>query len=143
MRIDAIVNGIVIDHIRVGRSMEIYRALHLHKLDCPVAIITNVASKKMGRKDVIKVDTDKPLDLRVIGFVDPDVTIDVIKDGRVVEKKHLELPFEVRDLIRCKNPRCITSVEPDLPHVFRLDGAGNRIYRCIYCEADADSAGHN
>ena len=137
MRIDAIVNGFVIDHIRAGKSMEIYHALHLDRMDCPVAIITNVPSGKMGRKDIIKVDTDQPLDLQVIGFVDPDVTIDVICDGHVVEKKHLELPYEVKDLLRCKNPRCITSAESDLPHVFRLSGDHGRVYRCIYCEAEA------
>ena len=136
MRIDAIVNGFVIDHIRAGKSMEIYRALDLGNKDCPVAIITNVPSKKMGRKDIIKVDTTEQLDLQVIGFIDADVTIDVIKDGRVVEKKHLELPYEVRDLLRCKNPRCITSVELDLPHVFRLSGHTAHVYRCLYCEAE-------
>ena len=139
MRIDAIVNGFVIDHIRAGRSLEIYRALDLGALGCPVAILTNVQSKKMGRKDIIKVDTDRAIDLHLIGFIDPDVTIDVIKDGCVVEKKHLELPYEVKDLIRCKNPRCITSVEPDLPHVFRLGSTAGRIYRCIYCESDANT----
>lgn len=136
MRIDAIVNGFVIDHIHAGKSMELYRALNLGAMDCPVAIITNVPSKKMGRKDIIKVDTEKELDLQVIGFIDPDVTIDVIKNGHVVEKKHLELPFEVRDILRCKNPRCITSVELDLPHVFRLSGHTNHVYRCLYCEAE-------
>ena len=136
MRIDAIVNGFVIDHIRAGKCMEIYRALGLGEKGCPVAIITNVPSKKMGRKDIIKVDTTEALDLQVIGFIDPDVTIDVICDGRVVEKKHLELPYEVRDLLRCKNPRCITSVELDLPHVFRLSGNTEHVYRCLYCEAE-------
>ena len=136
MRIDAIVNGFVIDHIHAGKSMELYRALNLGEMGCPVAIITNVPSKKMGRKDIIKVDTERELDLQVIGFIDPDVTIDVIKDGHVVEKKHLDLPYEVRDLLRCKNPRCITSVELDLPHVFRLSGHTNHVYRCLYCEAE-------
>ena len=139
MRIDAIVNGFVIDHIHAGKSMELYRALNLSAMDCPVAIITNVPSKKMGRKDIIKVDTDRELDLQVIGFIDPDVTIDVIKDGRVVDKKHLDLPYEVRDLLRCKNPRCITSQEVDLPHVFRLSGHTEHVYRCLYCEAEASS----
>ena len=136
MRIDAIVNGFVIDHIRAGKSMDIYHALGLDRMACPVAIITNVPSRKMGRKDIIKVDTVEQLDLQVIGFIDPDVTIDVICDGHVVEKKHLELPFEVRDLLRCKNPRCITSQEQDLPHVFRLSGHSERVYRCLYCEAE-------
>ena len=136
MRIDAIVNGFVIDHIRAGKSMDIYHALGLDRMACPVAIITNVPSRKMGRKDIIKVDTTEQLDLQVIGFIDPDVTIDVIKDGHLVEKKHLELPYEVRDLLRCKNPRCITSQEQDLPHVFRLSGHNAHVYRCIYCEAE-------
>ena len=137
MRIDAIVNGFVIDHIRAGKSMAIYHALGLDRKDCPVAIITNVPSRKMGRKDIIKVDTTEAIDLQVIGFIDPDVTIDVIKDGALVEKKHLELPYEVRDLLRCKNPRCITSQEQELPHVFRLTDREHGTYRCIYCDSSA------
>ena len=136
MNVDSIKNGIVIDHIAAGKGMQLYDLLGLDKLDCSVAIIKNVPSKKMGRKDIIKVDTVEQLDLQVIGFIDPDVTIDVICDGHVVEKKHLELPFEVRDLLRCKNPRCITSQEQDLPHVFRLSGHSERVYRCLYCEAE-------
>ncbi len=137
MTIDSIKNGIVLDHIRAGQSMELYRILGLGDLDCSVAIIKNVQSKKMGRKDIIKIDAQIDLDLDVLGYVDPGITVNLIKNGNRVEKRHVELPKFVRGVIRCKNPRCITSTEQDIEHVFRLTDRNDRIYRCIYCESKA------
>ncbi len=138
MKIDSIVNGIVIDHITAGRGMELYHLLGLDKLDCSVAIIKNVHSNKMGKKDIIKIDSDIPLNMDVLGYVDPGVTVDIIKDENLVDKKSLSLPKEIKNVIFCKNPRCITSTEQELPHVFKLTDKENRIYRCIYCETKAD-----
>lgn len=138
MNIDSIRNGIVIDHITAGRGMEIYRLLGLDKLDCSIAIIKNVHSNKMGKKDIIKIDEDIELDMNVLGYVDPGVTIDIIKDSKLVEKKRATLPREIKNVIFCKNPRCITSTEQELPHVFRLTDEQNRVFRCIYCETKAD-----
>ncbi len=137
MTIDSIKNGIVLDHIRAGQSMELYRILRLSELDCPVAIIKNAQSGKMGKKDIIKIDAQIEVDLDVLGYVDPGITVNIIKDGELVEKRHVELPELVRGVIRCKNPRCITSVEQDIEHVFRLTDRQKRIYRCIYCESKA------
>ena len=137
MTIDSIKNGIVLDHIRAGQSMELYRILRLSELDCPVAIIKNAQSGKMGKKDIIKIDAQSEVDLDVLGYVDPGITVNIIKDGELVEKRHVELPELVRGVIRCKNPRCITSVEQDIEHVFRLTDRQKRIYRCIYCESKA------
>ena len=137
MTIDSIKNGIVLDHIRAGQSMELYRILRLSELDCPVAIIKNAQSGKMGKKDIIKIDAQIEVDLDVLGYVDPGITVNIIKDGELVEKRHVELPELVRGVIRCKNPRCITSVEQDIEHVFRLTDRQKRIYRCIYCETRA------
>lgn len=137
MNIDSIKNGIVLDHIRAGESMELYNILDLGSLDCPVAIIKNAASRKMGRKDIIKIDAEIDLDLDVLGYIDPDITVNIIRDGERVEKRHLELPQEVRGVIKCKNPRCITSVEQELEHVFNLTDKENHVYRCIYCESKA------
>ena len=137
MTIDSIKNGIVLDHIRAGQSMELYRILRLSELDCPVAIIKNAQSGKMGKKDIIKIDAQIEVDLDVLGYVDPGITVNIIKDGELVEKRHVELPELVRGVIRCKNPRCITSVEQDIEHVFRLTERQKRIYRCIYCESKA------
>ncbi len=138
MKIDSIVNGIVIDHITAGRGMELYRLLGLDKLDCSVAIIKNVHSNKMGKKDIIKIDSDIPLNMDVLGYVDPGVTVDIIKDEKLVDKKSISLPREITNVIFCKNPRCITSTEQELPHVFRLTDTENRVYRCMYCETKAD-----
>ncbi len=135
MTIDAIKNGIVIDHIKAGRAMEIYEALGLADLDCSVAIIKNVVSKKSARKDIIKIDADIPVNLAVLGYIDPDITINIIKDGRVAEKKHIELPKKIYGILRCKNPRCITTVEQELPQIFKLTDPEKRTYRCIYCES--------
>ncbi|MBQ4612915.1 MAG: aspartate carbamoyltransferase regulatory subunit [Clostridia bacterium] len=135
MNIDSIKNGIVIDHIAAGKGMQLYRLLKLDELDCSVAIIKNVASKKMGRKDIIKVDAAIEVDLDVIGFVDPEATVNVIRDSKLVEKKTIPTPRELVNVIRCKNPRCITSVEPGLNHVFKLTDEKNKVYRCLYCES--------
>ena len=138
MVIDAIKNGIVIDHITAGKAMELYRILGLGDLDCTVAILKNVTSAKHGRKDIIKIDQIMELDWDVIGYVDPNITVNIIKDGVRVEKRQLKLPERITNVIHCKNPRCITSVEQELPHVFRLTDPENRVYRCIYCETKAN-----
>ena len=137
MNIDSIKNGIVIDHIPAGKGMEIYRLLDLERLDCQVAIIKNASSHKLGRKDIIKVATAIDLDLDLLGYVAPGVTIDIIRDGELTEKKTPELPERIVGVIRCKNPRCITSTEQELPQVFRLADREKGIYRCLYCESMA------
>lgn len=137
MNIDSIKNGFVLDHIKAGKSMEIYNHLELDKLDCTVAIIKNVHSKKMGSKDIIKIDSDMKIDLDVLGYIDSDITVNIIKDGVLSEKKKLTLPAQIKDVIKCKNPRCITTTEQDLPHVFKLTDPSNKTYRCIYCETKA------
>lgn len=137
MTIDSIKNGFVIDHITAGRGMELYRLLKLDQLDCPVAIIQNVTSKKLGRKDIIKIDGDITIDMDILGYVDPDVTVDIIKDSVLVEKRSIDLPEELRNVIFCKNPRCITTTEQELPHIFRLTDKQHRVYRCRYCETKA------
>lgn len=138
MNIDSIKRGIVIDHIHAGRSMDIYKYLHLDELECSVAIIKNVKSSLMGRKDIIKIDDNIDVDLDVLGYIDPDVTINIIEDGHIVEKKHIALPEKLVNVIRCKNPRCITSVEQELPQEFVLTDREKRVYRCIYCETQAE-----
>jgi len=137
MTIDSIINGIVLDHIEAGKSMEIYRVLDLSKLDCSVAIIKNAISKKSGHKDIIKIDSIIDINLDVLGYIDSGITVNIVKDGQLVEKRHLSLPEQVTGVIACKNPRCITSVEQELPHVFRLADREKGVYRCIYCEAKA------
>ncbi len=137
MIIDAIKNGIVIDHITAGKAMELYQILGLGELDCTVAILKNVVSGKLGRKDIIKIDRILELDWDVIGYVDPNITVNIIKDGERQEKRQLKLPETITGVIRCKNPRCITSVEQELPQVFTLTDRENRVYRCLYCEAQA------
>ena len=138
MNVDSIQNGIVIDHISAGNGMRLYDLLGLDQLDASIAIIKNVNSKKMGKKDIIKIDADIPVDLELIGYVDPDATVNIIKNGVLVEKRKPELPEVLTDVIKCKNPRCITSVEQELKHVFRLTDKEKRIYRCIYCETKAN-----
>lgn len=138
MNIDSIVNGVVIDHITAGKGMRLYDLLGLDKLDCSVAIIKNVTSRKMGRKDIIKIDADIPVNLDVIGYVDPDVTVNIIKDSILVDKHVIEVPEKLTNVIKCKNPRCITSCEQELPHVFKLTDKENKVYRCIYCETKAN-----
>ena len=137
MIIDAIKNGIVIDHISAGKAMDLYQILGLGELDCSVAIIKNVVSGKLGRKDIIKIDRVLDLDWDVIGYVDPNITVNIIMDGRRVEKRQLKLPETITNVIRCKNPRCITSVEQELPQVFKLTDREKRVYRCLYCETQA------
>ena len=127
--------GIVIDHIQVGGAMKIYEYLNLEKLDCSVAIIKNAKSNKMGKKDIIKIEGDLDIDLNVLGVLDHSITINIIKDAEIVEKHQLSLPDTVTNIIKCKNPRCITSIEQELPHTFKLTDRKNRIYRCIYCES--------
>ena len=134
MNIDGILNGYVIDHIQAGKAMQIYRHLKLDKLDCSVAIIKNAKSQRMGRKDIIKIDALIPIDLEVLGYIDPNVTVNIIRDGLRVEKKHLALPERVVNIIRCKNPRCITQIEQDIEHVFVLADRDKGLYRCHYCE---------
>ena len=137
MIIDAIKNGIVIDHISAGKSMELYNILGLGELDCSVAILKNVNSHKLGRKDIIKIDRILELEWDVIGYVDPNITVNIIRDGARVEKRQLKLPETLTNIIKCKNPRCITSVEQELPQVFKLTDRENHVYRCLYCETQA------
>lgn len=137
MNIDSIANGIVIDHIKAGNSMEIYRFLKLDMLDCPIAIIKNAASAKMGRKDIIKIDASLDIDLDVLGYIDPHITVNIIKDGKLQKKEHISLPEQITNVVKCKNPRCITSCEPALRHVFKLTDRENAVYRCIYCDSKA------
>lgn len=136
MNIDSIKCGFVLDHIKAGKSMEIYKYLELDKLDCCVAIIKNVKSNKMGKKDIIKIDDEIDLNLNVLGYIDPDITVNKIKDGVIVEKCHLELPEKIVNIITCKNPRCITSTEQEIEHVFKLTDKKNGVYRCVYCESE-------
>ena len=137
MNIDAIQNGIVLDHITAGRGMKLYDLLGLEKLNCSVAIIKNVNSKKQGKKDIIKIDEEIPINLDVIGYVDPGVIVNIIRDGQLVEKRSIEMPETLTNVIFCSNPRCITSVEQDLDHVFKLTDRVNKVYRCLYCETKA------
>lgn len=134
LNIDSIRNGIVIDHIQAKKGLEIYDALKLGEMDCSVAIITNAKSKKMGRKDIIKIDKSIDLDLNILGYIDSNITINIIKNDVRVNKYHVELPKEIVNIIKCKNPRCITSVEQELNHVFVLTDKDKKAYRCKYCE---------
>ena len=137
MNIDSIQNGVVIDHITAGLGMRLYELLGLASLDVSIALIKNVSSKKMGKKDIIKIDAEIDLDFDVIGFVDPDATVNVIKDGVLVEKRSIEMPETLTNVIKCKNPRCITSCEQELDHIFKLTDKEGKVYRCIYCETKA------
>lgn len=134
MNVDSLERGIVIDHIQAGKSMEIYKLMELDKLDCSVAMIQNARSGKSGKKDIIKIESTTDVDLDVLGFIDPNITVNIIEGGRIVEKKHLTMPQEVTNVVKCKNPRCITSIEQELPHVFKLVDGDK--YRCIYCEEE-------
>lgn len=135
LNIGVLNEGIVIDHIQAGGAMKIYKYLNLEKLDCSVAIIKNARSNKMGKKDIIKIEGPLDIDLNVLGVLDHKITINIIKNNEIAEKKELSLPERVTNIIRCKNPRCITSIEQELPHTFKLTDRKNRIYRCIYCES--------
>jgi aspartate carbamoyltransferase regulatory subunit len=134
LNIDSIKNGIVIDHIKAKKGLEIYELLNLGELDCSVAIITNAKSKKMGRKDIIKIDKKIDLDLDILGYLDQNITINIIKDDVRVDKYHVELPQKIVNIVKCKNPRCITSIEQELDQVFVLADKEKKKYRCKYCE---------
>ena len=137
MKIGHIENGIVLDHITAGNGMNIYNVLNLGKLDCAVALIKNAESPKMGKKDIIKISTLLDIDLDILGYLDPGITVNVIRDGEVAERRTLALPQRVAGVIKCKNPRCITSVEREIVHEFKLTDRAKGIYRCIYCEHQA------
>ena len=137
MNIDSIQNGVVIDHITAGNGMRLYSLLGLDSLDVSVAIIKNVVSRKMGKKDIIKIDADIPVDFQVIGYVDPGATLNTIRDGQLVSKQAVEMPDRLGGVIRCYNPRCITSTEQELKQIFKLTDREKRVYRCIYCETAA------
>ena len=139
MNIGQIKDGIVLDHITAGQSMEIYNVLNLDKLDCTVAMIQNAESTKMGKKDIIKISTLMDLNFDVLGYLDSGITVNIIRDGKVAERRHLTLPERVVGVIKCKNPRCITSVEQELVHEFKLTDPVKKVYRCIYCEQAASS----
>lgn len=138
MIIGQITNGIVLDHITAGRGMEIYHILGLDERECVVAMIKNADSVKMGKKDIIKIGEVIDLDMDVLGYIDPGITVNVIRDGKRAKREHLKLPERVVDVIRCKNPRCITSVEQELRHEFRLTDPATRAYRCVYCDSLAE-----
>lgn len=135
MNIDTIKDGLVIDHITAGKAMQLYNMLGLEALDCSVAVIKNVTSKKMGKKDIIKIDSSIELDLDTIGFISPNATINIIKSGKLTSKYHVDVPKRLVNIIKCKNPRCITTTERDIEHIFVISGKGE--YRCLYCEAKA------
>ena len=136
MNVDGVNTGIVLDHIKAGKSMQIYNYLGLDKLDCAVAVLQNVSSTKYGKKDIIKIDSDIELDFDVLGYIDSNITVNIVKDGKLVKKLHMELPETLTDVLKCKNPRCITSVEQEITHIFKLSDRNKRIYRCAYCDAE-------
>ncbi len=134
LKVDSIEKGIVLDHIQAGKAMRVYQYLNLDRLDCSVAIIKNVKSNKLGKKDIIKINDTIDINLDVLGYIDPNITVNIIEDGKTVEKKRLELPEKIVNVVKCKNPRCITSIEQELDHVFKLADREKGIYRCIYCD---------
>ena len=135
LNVGRIAEGFVLDHIQAGKSMEIYKYLNLGKLDCTVAIIKNARSGKMGKKDIMKIECPIDyIDLEVLGFIDHNITVNIIRDEKIVEKKRVELPEKITNVIHCKNPRCITSIEQELPHIFYLSDKSKEIYRCMYCD---------
>ena len=136
MNIDSIQNGVVLDHIQAGKGMDVYKYLRLDQLDCQVAIIKNARSGHMGKKDIIKIDSPMEVDLDVLGYIDSNITVNIIRDGVRVEKKHLKLPRKLVNIIHCKNPRCITVAEPQLDAIFLLSDEDKHTYRCAYCEAE-------
>ena len=141
LNISGIHEGFVLDHIKAGMSLQIYRDLKLDKLDCTVAIIKNAKSSKMGKKDIIKVECPiESLDLDILGFIDHNITVNVIKNSEIVQKRQLTLPREIKNVLKCKNPRCITSIEQELPHIFVLTDEEKEVYRCKYCEEKYSSA---
>jgi aspartate carbamoyltransferase regulatory subunit len=134
LKIDSVEKGLVLDHIQAGKAMEIYKYLNLDKMDCSVAIIKNAKSNKMGKKDIIKVENNINMDLKVLGFIDSNITINVIDNGVIIKKINLELPEEIDNIAKCRNPRCITSVEQEIVHKFKLTDKSKKIYRCVYCD---------
>ena len=141
MIIGQIKDGIVLDHITAGRAMEIYNILGLGKLDCTVAMIRNAESSKKGSKDIIKIGQVIDLDFTVLGYIDPGITVNIIRNGELAKRVYLSLPEKVTGIIKCKNPRCISSVEQELVHEFRLVNPEKKIYRCIYCDSTAPKMG--
>ncbi|MDL2300681.1 aspartate carbamoyltransferase regulatory subunit [Clostridiaceae bacterium OttesenSCG-928-D20] len=138
MNVDGVTNGIVIDHIKAGKSMEIYHFLNLSEVDSSVAIIKNVSSTKYGKKDIIKIDEQINLDLDVLGYIDPNITVNIVQGGELKEKKRLALPAKLKNVIKCKNPRCITSIEQEIDNIFVLTDSDRGVYRCMYCETKAE-----
>ena len=138
MIIGQIKDGIVLDHIKAGRGMKIYDILNLGSLDCSVAVIVNADSAKMGKKDIIKIAEPIDIDFHILGFIDPDVTVNIIEDGKVVKREKIDLPERITDVLKCKNPRCITTPEQELQHIFKLCDEDTKVYRCIYCETKAE-----
>lgn len=134
MNIDSVAKGLVIDHIQAGKAMQIYHYLNLDKMDCSVAIIKNAKSKKTGKKDIIKIENNITMDLKVLGFIDPNITINVIDKGIIIKKIKLELPSVIENVVKCKNPRCIASVEQEIVHKFKLTDQEKKTYRCVYCD---------
>ena len=137
MIIGQIKDGIVLDHITAGLGMTLYNFLGLDKLDCQVALIKNAPSSKMGKKDIIKIDRVIDINMDALGYLDPGVTVNIIKDGKLAKRQNLDIPERIENVIKCKNPRCITTVEQELPHIFTLRDKENRVYRCLYCESKA------
>ena len=142
LKVDIIENGIVIDHIKAGNSVAIYNYLKLAELDCVVAIIKNVKSKKYGNKDLIKIESTMDIDLEVLGYLDSTATINTIKNGKIVDKKSLVAPKRIKNIVRCRNPRCITSVEQELDHIFEISDEHGKLYRCVYCKQEAAERGN-
>lgn len=136
MNIDGVSNGIVIDHIQAGKSMVIYELLHLDNLDSCVAVIQNATSSKYGKKDVIKIDENIDLDYDILGYIDTNITVNIIEDGKLARKLHMDLPANLKNIVKCINPRCITSVEQEIEHSFKLVDRQKKIYRCEYCDAE-------
>ena len=136
MNIDGVNTGIVSDHIKAGKSMQIYELLGLDKINNCVAIIQNADSAKYGKKDIIKIDQIIDLDFDVLGYIDSNITVNIVKDGKLERKHHMELPQTLKNVVKCKNPRCITSVEQEIVHTFKLVDKENKVYRCIYCDAE-------
>ncbi len=137
MNVDSIKNGIVLDHIKAGTAMDIYHYLNLDSRDCTIAIIKNVTSKNCGKKDIIKIDEELDINLELLGYIDNEITVNIIKDGKIIRKFHPELPEKVENVLTCKNPRCITSTEPGIKQIFKLTDREGRVYRCAYCESSA------
>ncbi len=136
MHIDSIQNGIVLDHIKAGKAMELYRVLELNKLECSVAVLMHVPSQKMGCKDMIKIAEDYEVNLDILGYIDPGITVNLIKNGELVEKRSVDLPDQITGYLKCHNPRCITTTEQELTQVFKLANRATGTYRCMYCEAE-------